>query len=167
MKILFACLLLVLLVATGFSKSKGNKKSEKTTPNPKPADKETQKCYEKFRRQHIDNKMTAVKCDSEIGKKKIYNNDNSCKETNTFILDDPAKVKSICNGDGEYDEKTNMTKSRQAFKIVVCELNNQGARKPKCQYKGKELTNRFVSVRCQQGLPVHFDDDILDSKALC
>uniref|UniRef100_A0A3P9M0B5 Ribonuclease A-domain domain-containing protein n=1 Tax=Oryzias latipes TaxID=8090 RepID=A0A3P9M0B5_ORYLA len=114
--------------------------------------------YEKFRRQHIDKHMTANKCDSVMNRKNIFNNDNSCKETNTFIVDDPAKVKRICEGiaDGK------MMQSTEMFRIVKCELKNTGARKPNCQYKGGLLTNRYLKVKCENKLPVHFDDDIVN-----
>uniref|UniRef100_A0A3Q1J1H0 Ribonuclease A-domain domain-containing protein n=1 Tax=Anabas testudineus TaxID=64144 RepID=A0A3Q1J1H0_ANATE len=114
--------------------------------------------YEKFRRQHISKKMTENDCDQRISQNKIYKNDNSCKETNTFILDDAQKVKDICKG-----KKDGMTKSTKTFSIVVCKLKNEGARKPKCQYRGKHLTNRVVAIKCEGGLPVHFERDILNA----
>ncbi|KAL3999501.1 suppressor of tumorigenicity protein 13 [Sarotherodon galilaeus] len=103
--------------------------------------------------------MTAKKCDAEIKNKQIYNVDNSCKKANTFILSDYEQVKAICNGQGIYDQNSGMTKSKDKFRIVKCELKNNGARKPKCQYKGKLLTKRIVVVKCG-GLPVHYEKDI-------
>ncbi|XP_076737260.1 uncharacterized protein LOC143415747 [Maylandia zebra] len=67
MRILFICLLLIA--------------SESSTLE------ETR--YGQFRRQHINAKMTAMDCDTVIRRKQIYNVDNSCKDTNTFILDNP------------------------------------------------------------------------------
>ncbi|MED6253501.1 hypothetical protein ATANTOWER_031679, partial [Ataeniobius toweri] len=157
MRILFVCLLACLLLLQVVS-SKPKKKAGKSTPREKPVEEDR---YEKFRRQHIAKKMVENKCGSEIRRKKIYNNDNSCKETNTFILADPNTVKSICQGEGEMNEETGMTRSKQKFRIVVCKLNG-GARKPNCEYKGTKLTNRIVAVKCQNGLPVHFDGDILN-----
>lgn len=52
--------------------------------------------YGQFRRQHINAKMTAKDCDKVIKSKQIYNVDNSCKDTNTFILDNPSEIKNIC-----------------------------------------------------------------------
>uniref|UniRef100_A0A3Q4GFH3 Ribonuclease A-domain domain-containing protein n=1 Tax=Neolamprologus brichardi TaxID=32507 RepID=A0A3Q4GFH3_NEOBR len=68
--------------------------------------------YEKFKRQHVDAKMTAKKCDAEIKNKQIYNVDNTCKDTNTFILSDYEKVKAICNGHGSPYENTCLTESK-------------------------------------------------------
>ncbi|XP_039462467.1 ribonuclease-like [Oreochromis aureus] len=153
MRILFTCLLLMLLFATGLSKPANLK--------PKPIDKrQNETPYEKFKRQHVDAKMTAKKCEAEIKNKQIYNVDNSCKDTNTFILSDYEKVKAICNGHGSPHKNTCLTESKAKFSIVKCELKNNGGRKPNCQYKGKLLTNRIVVVQCG-GLPVHFEKDIV------
>uniref|UniRef100_A0A3Q3EQT8 Ribonuclease A-domain domain-containing protein n=1 Tax=Kryptolebias marmoratus TaxID=37003 RepID=A0A3Q3EQT8_KRYMA len=108
------------------------------------------------RRQHVDPDMTVKKCDSEMKRKKIYCPDNSCKETNTFILASPNKVKSICQGQGNFDKNSQLTSSKEKFKIVVCKLK-KSARKPKCQYKGSLLKNKVVVVRCDKRLPVHYD----------
>uniref|UniRef100_A0A669C1P0 Ribonuclease A-domain domain-containing protein n=1 Tax=Oreochromis niloticus TaxID=8128 RepID=A0A669C1P0_ORENI len=150
MRILFACLLLVMLFATGLSKL--TNRQVKWLKNETP--------YEKFKRQHVDAKMTAKKCDAEIKNKQIYNVDNSCKKANTFILSDYEKVKAICNGHGSPHKNTCLTESKAKFSIVKCELKNNGGRKPNCQYKGKLLTNRIVVVQCG-GLPVHFEKDIV------
>lgn len=103
--------------------------------------------------------MTAKKCDSEIMKKNIYGPNNSCKETNTFILAPAKKVKSICQGQEPNDKKQKMVCSKEKFKIVVCKLKND-VKKPRCQYKGKLLTNRAVVVSCQGGLPVHYEKHV-------
>uniref|UniRef100_A0A669C9Q7 Ribonuclease A-domain domain-containing protein n=1 Tax=Oreochromis niloticus TaxID=8128 RepID=A0A669C9Q7_ORENI len=93
-------------------------------------------------RQHVDANMS-----------KIYVDGNKCKDVNTFILSDYKQVKAICS------DQTNKTKSKAKFRIVRCELKNNGARKPNCQYKGTLLTNRTVVVRCEGKLPVHYYDD--------
>uniref|UniRef100_A0A668VYH1 Ribonuclease A-domain domain-containing protein n=1 Tax=Oreochromis aureus TaxID=47969 RepID=A0A668VYH1_OREAU len=116
--------------------------------------------YDQFKRQHVDGKMTEKKCDKVINSKQIYNPDNSCKDTNTFILDNPSEVKKICV-EGKFDENLQMTKSHIQFKVVKCELKNEGGRKPNCQYKGNLLTNRYVAVACENNLPVHFAGDIM------
>lgn len=138
MRILFICLLLIA--------------SESSTLE------ETR--YGQFRRQHINAKMTAMDCDTVIRRKQIYNVDNSCKDTNTFILDNPSEIKNICV-EGIFDETLQMTKSHKKFKVVKCELKKEGARKPRCQYTGNLLTNRYVAVDCENNLPVHFARDIL------
>uniref|UniRef100_I3KYV6 Ribonuclease A-domain domain-containing protein n=1 Tax=Oreochromis niloticus TaxID=8128 RepID=I3KYV6_ORENI len=110
--------------------------------------------YEKFLQQHVDASMTVEKCDEEMKKKWIYNVDNSCKFTNTFILSNEKQVKDICKRQGSpYD--TSLTKSKEKFNIVICQLNN-GARKPNCQYNGRLHSNVRVVVQCKGGLPVHY-----------
>ncbi|MEQ2226210.1 hypothetical protein ILYODFUR_025260, partial [Ilyodon furcidens] len=152
MRILFVCLLACLLLLQVVSSQPENK-AGKSTPRDKPVEEDR---YEKFRRQHINETMDENSCDSEIRRKKIYKN-NSCKKTNTFILADENSVKSICQGE---KNKNKMTRSKQKFRIVVCKLKKP-ARKPNCEYEGTKLTKRIV-VKCQNGLPVHFDGDILN-----
>uniref|UniRef100_A0A3P8RH09 Ribonuclease A-domain domain-containing protein n=1 Tax=Astatotilapia calliptera TaxID=8154 RepID=A0A3P8RH09_ASTCA len=103
--------------------------------------------------------MSVKKCDTEMKKKKIYADRNKCKDVNTFILSDYKQVKAICNGQGRYDQTNGTTKSVAKFRIVRCDLKNNGARKPKCQYKGTLLTNRIVVVKCEGKLPVHYCGD--------
>ncbi|KAK2856946.1 hypothetical protein Q5P01_005681 [Channa striata] len=164
MKILFVCGLLMLLshsvsgrqiqirVESSDSVLPTMETDESTKPQP-------EERYEKFRRQHIKKDMTEKKCDSVIQVNKIYNVDNSCKITNTFILADPKKVKAICKGEGK-QKADGFTYSNSKFNIVVCKLKKQGARKPNCQYRGSRRTNRVVVVVCKDGLPVHYDKDI-------
>uniref|UniRef100_A0A3Q0R623 Ribonuclease A-domain domain-containing protein n=1 Tax=Amphilophus citrinellus TaxID=61819 RepID=A0A3Q0R623_AMPCI len=116
----------------------------------------------KFKRQHVDAKMTANDCNKKISCRNIYKNDNSCKTTNTFILSDEKTVKSICQGEGRYDSKSGMTYSKKHFRIVKCKLKSRGGRKPHCQYRGKRFTNRTIAVRCDEGLPVHYSDNDID-----
>uniref|UniRef100_A0A1A7X9A3 Ribonuclease A-domain domain-containing protein n=1 Tax=Iconisemion striatum TaxID=60296 RepID=A0A1A7X9A3_9TELE len=113
--------------------------------------------YENFRMQHINTHMTARDCDSVIKQRKIYNN-GGCKKTNSFILADANKVKSICKGEGNYDRTSTLTSSKARFHIVVCKLKN-GGRKPNCHYRGWLLTHRVVVVKCVGNLPVHYDHD--------
>uniref|UniRef100_A0A3P9D424 Ribonuclease A-domain domain-containing protein n=1 Tax=Maylandia zebra TaxID=106582 RepID=A0A3P9D424_9CICH len=135
MRIMFTCLLLVLPFVTGLSKP--------ANLQPNRIEKRLNETnYEKFRRQHVDAKMSVKKCDTEMKKKKIYADRNKCKDVNTFILSDYKQVKAICNGQGRYDQTNGTTKS------------NNAARKPKCQYKGTLLTNRIVVVKCEGKLPV-------------
>ncbi|KAK9518367.1 hypothetical protein VZT92_023676 [Zoarces viviparus] len=63
-----------------------------------------------------------------------------------------------CARSGE--RRGRMTTSNFPFSIIVCELNNQGARRPRCQYSGKRLTRR-ITIECENGLPVHYAGDIV------
>uniref|UniRef100_A0AAZ1X2S5 Ribonuclease A-domain domain-containing protein n=1 Tax=Oreochromis aureus TaxID=47969 RepID=A0AAZ1X2S5_OREAU len=145
MRIMFAGLLLVLLFDTGLSK----------LANLQPKQQQNETPYEKFRRQHVDAKMSAEKCDTEIKNRQIYDVNSRCKFTNTFILSDDKEVKAICNGQGRYDRKSRMTKSVSKFSVVICKLKKKRTREPKCQYEGKRLTNRIILVKCKGKLPVH------------
>ncbi|MEQ2255850.1 hypothetical protein ILYODFUR_018147, partial [Ilyodon furcidens] len=116
--------------------------------------------YKKFKRQHVDKQMTEKKCTDVINQKSIYSNDNSCKETNTFILADANEVKSICEGQGDYLHEKHLTKSKRKFKVVVCTLTRK-AQKPRCQYEGKLYKSRFVVVQCT-GVPVQYAENILN-----
>uniref|UniRef100_A0A3B4F070 Ribonuclease A-domain domain-containing protein n=1 Tax=Pundamilia nyererei TaxID=303518 RepID=A0A3B4F070_9CICH len=136
MRILFSCLLLVLLFDTGRSKLANRQL--------------------KWLQQETHANMTVEKCDTEIKKKKwIYDVNHGCKYTNTFILSNNKQVKSICNGKGSPYKNTIFTKSRAKFSIVICKLNN-GAKKIKCQYNGRLHSNVSVVVRCEGRLPVHY-----------
>ncbi|KAK2856944.1 hypothetical protein Q5P01_005679 [Channa striata] len=115
--------------------------------------------YEKFRRQHVIENMTNETCDSVISQKKIYNVDNSCKITNTFILADAKKVKAICKGKGKV-KADGFTYSKSKFDVLVCKLKIEELGKPNCQYEGIHRTNRVVVVTCEGGLPVHYQKDI-------
>uniref|UniRef100_A0A3P9CZM0 Ribonuclease A-domain domain-containing protein n=1 Tax=Maylandia zebra TaxID=106582 RepID=A0A3P9CZM0_9CICH len=95
-------------------------------------------------------------CDFLIANRNIRDNNGNCKRKNTFIISNFNQVKAICNGQGRYDQTNGTTKSVAKFRIVRCDLKNNGARKPKCQYKGTLLTNRIVVVTCEGKLPVHY-----------
>uniref|UniRef100_A0A3Q2FS01 Ribonuclease A-domain domain-containing protein n=1 Tax=Cyprinodon variegatus TaxID=28743 RepID=A0A3Q2FS01_CYPVA len=112
--------------------------------------------YEKFKRQHIDNNMTANKCTAVMHQKRIYSYDRSCKKINTFILAAARDVKSICQGQGS--ERDGRTFSENRFSAVVCRLTGRNTT-PMCDYEGTLYTNRTIVVDCH-GLPVHFERSI-------
>ncbi|CAJ1059010.1 ribonuclease-like 3 [Xyrichtys novacula] len=115
--------------------------------------------YRKFINHHVKGDMSENRCSSEIMSRGISKtNSNECKETNTFIRANTNTIKSICERAGEpYGD---MTKSLQPFSIVVCTLRNQGARHPRCEYRGQARTRR-IAIKCEAGLPVHFERDIV------
>ncbi|XP_059215195.1 ribonuclease-like 3 [Centropristis striata] len=114
--------------------------------------------YIKFINQHINGQMRADRCDHVIRTRQITKTDsNECKETNTFIRATTNLVKPVCGLAGEpYGQ---LTKSLRPFDIVVCTLKSQG-RYPNCQYRGQART-RKIAFRCENGLPVHYDRDIV------
>ncbi|XP_076595895.1 ribonuclease-like [Chaetodon auriga] len=138
MRTLLVCSLLVLLSAAVLSEN---------------ADIESP--YMKFKRQHIIQQMSADMCDEVMQKRRI--NRNKCKKLNTFILADIKQVTAVCGKQGE--PAGDMTKSRQRFNIVVCELENQTAKYPKCQYCGDKLHKKII-IKCKEGRPVHYDGDV-------
>ncbi|XP_028446005.1 ribonuclease-like 3 [Perca flavescens] len=141
MRIQFVCLLLVLLSATVLSQ-----------------DAKTKRQYKKFRNQHINEQMSVDGCDDVMRARKIAINNKKCKKTNTFILSNVKRVRSICVNNGEpYDQDKNMTKSHEHFNIVVCRL--EPTKHAKCHYNGKKL-NKKIIIKCVGGFPVHYDGDI-------
>ncbi|KAM3866988.1 integrin alpha-6-like [Diretmus argenteus] len=140
MRVQFACWLLLLLCATGFSQ---------------PAD--IYPRYKHFIDQHVNRQMSVNRCDAVIRSKGITKtNSNECKEINTFIRANLNTIKSICEHGGE--PHGTMTKSLQPFDIVVCKLKNQN-RHPHCEYRGQSRTRR-IAITCDGGYPVHLDGDI-------
>lgn len=152
MKVLPFCLLVCLLPLQATASEFVNTTSDPGLEN------NTRARYEKFKRQHVDKKVKAQKCTAAMKRKKIYDDNNVCKKTNTFILADAKEVKSVCSGEGVYNNASHYTESRKKFRVVVCTVKKQ-ARKPKCEYKGKCLNDRVIAVNCQDGLPVHYAGD--------
>nr|XP_054598214.1 ribonuclease-like [Nothobranchius furzeri] len=150
MKILPVFLLLLLLQVWALESSEETSSSDPEMP---PAVER----YKKFIWQHIDPSMTATSCDLVIKKREIYYS-NGCKRINSFILADEKQVKAICQGQGNYDERSKLTSSKAKFRIVACNLKKR-VRKPSCHYTGRLLTHRGVVVKCDGGLPVHYDHD--------
>ncbi|XP_043965210.1 ribonuclease-like 3 [Gambusia affinis] len=152
MKALLFCLLACLLPLQATASEFVN-----TTSSPDPESSPHAR-YEKFRRQHVDKQMTAKKCTAEMKRKKIYDDNNVCKDKNTFILADAKEVQSVCRGQGVYNDTSHYTESKKKFRVVVCTAKKQ-ARKPKCEYNGKRLNNRVIVVSCLGDLPVHYVRD--------
>ncbi|MED6237358.1 hypothetical protein ATANTOWER_023434 [Ataeniobius toweri] len=115
--------------------------------------------YRKFINQHINAGMSHTRCDAVISQRGISETaTNACKDTNTFIRATTNLVRPICGSAGQPYGR--MTISLQPFDVVVCTLKNQGARPPRCQYRGTSRTRR-IAVSCEQGYPVHLDRDIV------
>lgn len=146
MRILFACLMLVLLIATTPSKAtKGSKQNKKN-------EEETKRLYELFKTQHINDRMTEDQCDSEILTRNISDKNKECKEKNTFILSDSETVKFICNNRTDGDR----CRSESQFEIIDCELISKTEKTPPCRYNGKHQFKKRIEVSCKGGYPVHY-----------
>ncbi|XP_054453992.1 ribonuclease-like 3 [Anoplopoma fimbria] len=116
--------------------------------------------YRKFINQHINGDMSADRCDQVIQNRGITVTDsNECRNTNTFIRATTNHIRAICQSAGEPYGR-GLTKSLLPFNIVVCTLKNQGARRPRCQYRGQART-RKIAIACQGTFPTHFDGDIV------
>lgn len=114
--------------------------------------------YRNFINRHINAGMSTTRCDSVIGAKGLKApNGNGCRETHTFIRATTNLVKPICDGAGA-PYGNGLRRSLQPFEIVVCNLKSQG-RPPHCQYRGTSRTRNIV-IRCEQGLPVHFEREL-------
>ncbi|MEQ2176196.1 hypothetical protein GOODEAATRI_025601 [Goodea atripinnis] len=121
---------------------------------------ESEKRFREFVRQHIIEAMEPNECTTVIAKKSItkkvrtkdrtkLDETKGPKNKNTFIIANENEVKAICHG------QTGPKKIRSAnnFKIVVCNLTNEG------RYKGRK-DYQIIEVECANNLPVHFYDQI-------
>ncbi|XP_036932445.1 ribonuclease-like 3 isoform X2 [Acanthopagrus latus] len=116
--------------------------------------------YRNFISRHVG-QVSRDRCDQEMGSRRLttISGSNECKATNTFIGATTNRIRSICGSAGAPYGGT-LTRSLQPFPIVVCELKNQNARHPHCQYRGRAYT-RYIAIQCEQGFPVHFERDIV------
>uniref|UniRef100_A0AAY5LB44 Ribonuclease A-domain domain-containing protein n=1 Tax=Esox lucius TaxID=8010 RepID=A0AAY5LB44_ESOLU len=115
--------------------------------------------YIHFLNQHVNAGMTTQKCTSYIGYLKLTEtNSNRCKEINTFILADKKHVNNICGQAGRrLDNNRDLYESNKPFPVVTCKLTS-GSFHDKCEYRGSKSTRRVV-IACDQGWPVHFQED--------
>ncbi len=123
---------------------------------------EVKQRYKKFIRQHVFGAMNVQRCDSEIRTRHITGsqNDNSCKEVNTFILANNNQVKAVCTGGGtRLPENRDLYMSNKPFPVVACTLIS-GERHPKCAYRGHKSTRKIV-VGCAGDWPTHYEEGII------
>ena len=124
MRIQCACLLLVLLSATALSALT-------------------------FKQKHLNKDMTPEQCDEKM--KDINVDRETCKEINTFILDDESKVNAVC----ELVKDKKLITSQTTFKVVKCSTTETDVKK--CKYEGKYVTVLMIRLTCEGGVPVHYD----------
>ncbi|KAI4896981.1 hypothetical protein NFI96_002573 [Prochilodus magdalenae] len=110
-------------------------------------------------KQHVFGNMNTQKCDSEIAKRKITHGDsNNCKPVNTFIVAEKKQIRAVCQKGGK-PKGGNLYESTKPFPVVICRLKS-GERHPKCVYSGgKKASTRKITVACDQGWPVHYEED--------
>ncbi|XP_056109151.1 ribonuclease-like 3 [Rhinichthys klamathensis goyatoka] len=116
--------------------------------------------YKHFLKQHVFGAMTVQKCDSEIHTRGIVQSDttNGCKDINTFILANKKDVNAVCGKAGT--QRGNNRVSNNPFPVVICKLHS-GNTHPHCEYRGTRSTRQIV-VRCEDGWPVHYAEDIIN-----
>uniref|UniRef100_A0A671XYL3 Ribonuclease A-domain domain-containing protein n=1 Tax=Sparus aurata TaxID=8175 RepID=A0A671XYL3_SPAAU len=115
----------------------------------------------KFRNRHVG-QVSVNRCDSEMGRRGLTTvpGSNLCRDTNTFIGASAGRIRDVCERAGApYDGR--FRSSLQPFPITVCNLRNQNARQPHCQYRGRTDT-RYIVIECNQGSPVHFVRDLVN-----
>lgn len=125
-------------------------------------EKEVEVRYKKFIRQHVFGAMNIQRCDSEIRTRRIMGsqNDNSCKEVNTFILANNKQVKAVCTGGGTpVPQKRDLYMSNKPFPVVTCALIS-GERHPRCEYRGHRSTRKIV-VGCAGNRPTHYEEGVI------
>ncbi|XP_030251614.1 ribonuclease-like [Sparus aurata] len=116
--------------------------------------------YRNFIARHVG-QVSRDRCDHEMGRRRLTKSSDSnlCRDTNTFIGDSAGRINLICGGAGA-PYGGNFTRSLQPFPITICNLKNENARQPHCQYRGRADT-RYLVIQCEQGYPVHFERDIV------
>ncbi|KAI5630415.1 ribonuclease like 2 precursor [Silurus asotus] len=114
--------------------------------------------YQNFLNQHVYGNMAESWCTSEIRSRKITDgNSNNCKDVNTFIRATVEQVKAVCG------KATGYYTSGQPFSVVTCKLKS-GERRPDCVYtdrRKKGDRSRYIRIACDQGWPVHYDEDYI------
>ncbi|MEQ2300451.1 hypothetical protein AMECASPLE_025563 [Ameca splendens] len=116
--------------------------------------------FREFVRQHIIEAMDPNDCTTVMANRTItkkvrtkdrteINETKGSKKINTFIITNENEVKAICQG----QNKPKKIQSAKKFKIVVCNLTNEG------HYKGRE-DYQIIVVECANNLPVHFHKQI-------
>ncbi len=85
---------------------------------------EVKQRYKKFIRQHVFGAMNVQRCDSEIRTRHITGsqNDNSCKEVNTFILAITTKLKQFVPEEVLDSLKQRRVYEHKPFPVVTCTL---------------------------------------------
>jgi len=115
--------------------------------------------WQDFSNKHINPTMTITQCDTVIKDRRIWDADNNCKPTNTFILATPDLVQDVCRDAGQHYQGSNTNyMSNERFTIIVCRQLGSGARPPNCPYRDPaDMYTNFIVVTCDENrLPVHW-----------
>lgn len=99
--------------------------------------------FEEFKKQHILPEGSKT-CNDMM--KKI-NKENTCKPINTFLKEKVASIKALC------EDKKNDTISHTCD-IIDCKRTSEEP----CKYKNLDLKDKKVTIKCENGLPVHLQE---------
>uniref|UniRef100_A0A8C9V6Y8 Ribonuclease A-domain domain-containing protein n=1 Tax=Scleropages formosus TaxID=113540 RepID=A0A8C9V6Y8_SCLFO len=99
-------------------------------------------------------------CTGEMRSRNIYNeNDNTCKELNTFIVSSTKdQISAICDKAGTHYGARNLYRSNQPFPVITCTLK-RGTYRNHCEYRAGRRSTRYLIIGCEDKLPVHYDED--------
>ncbi len=103
--------------------------------------------YMNFTKRHVYAGMNANMCHDVMEKRNIYFNPYP-KPSNTFITNPGSRIRLFCDGkpNGLYKSSSN------DYNTVTCR-RDYTTRK----YIGYANTNVYIMLKCQQGVPVHFE----------
>ncbi|XP_034770637.2 uncharacterized protein LOC117967294 [Acipenser ruthenus] len=115
--------------------------------------------FRDFKKRHIADKNENGHgnfCSQKIHRRRIYEH-GRCKYLNTFVFADDNDIINVCRNQG-VRISSNLYKSRNRFRIVVCRNANQNRRPPNCTYRAENANRRlYIIVGCDSNrLPVHF-----------
>ncbi len=123
---------------------------------------EVEERYKKFIRQHVFGAMNIQRCDSEIRTRRIMGsqNDNSCKEVNTFILANNKQVKSVCTGGGTpVPSKKRLVYEQQAISCSYMYIN-QRRETPQMWIQRTQVHSKDCCGVCRHR-PTHYEEGVI------
>ncbi|XP_036592510.1 ribonuclease pancreatic-like [Trichosurus vulpecula] len=116
---------------------------------------------ERFERQHVDSDCPAlndnVYCNQMMRNRGMTQ--ESCKEFNTFILENVQKIRAICWNTKApcKDQFHNCHRSSQPLQVTECRLKGN-SQHPQCKYKATNVKKHIIVSCCGWPLlPVHLD----------
>ncbi|XP_028661659.1 uncharacterized protein LOC114654948 [Erpetoichthys calabaricus] len=116
--------------------------------------------FNDFKRKHMASESAQGSdyfCINEIRNRNITIR-GRCKEKNTFIFADIARVIKVCTN-GESLKKRDLFKSKERFRITDCSYT--GNPQPVCQYKAINYNQRYIVLGCDNNKkPIHFEESL-------
>uniref|UniRef100_A0A669B892 Ribonuclease A-domain domain-containing protein n=1 Tax=Oreochromis niloticus TaxID=8128 RepID=A0A669B892_ORENI len=100
-----------------------------------------------FQNQHIISTIPPGGCDDLIANRNIRDNNGNCKRKNTFIIGNFNQVRTICDPSNRINVNRNLYESPY----------DMTSEEP-CKYKNLDLKDKKVTIKCENGLPVHLQE---------